>query len=335
MTTLSNNTDANPLRGYFSTSSIDDLTYVPPLDPRGTRACSRLASANTGRKSWKTLREKREAVWPPFVEAALFEALEKYRPRSSINTELLRRFPKRNRYISDYILKVTGKARTPKQVGSRLQQLRDTCSDKRVLALISRREFSPDPRSEGERCPSVFSNTSSRSSSQRSSFSFMQPAPSRIAMSPPFTDDIVQSRTTQRVSPPQRYVTIELCSSDPADPFQNQIRTPALRLGILERSWKGASPVSTSTPLSMLSSLTSPSNYSPVSPLLSPSSSSRPWASALPHSSHTPPSRHRLRITAPTPLWNHTPSVTFTPPRHLSPRTLPFFCVFLGDTISL
>ena len=33
----------------------------------------------------------------------------------------------RNRFISDYIYKITGKSRTPKQVGSRLQQLRCIC----------------------------------------------------------------------------------------------------------------------------------------------------------------------------------------------------------------
>jgi transcriptional enhancer factor len=37
------------------------------------------------------------------------------------------RFPMRNRFISDYVYETTGKRRTPKQVGSRLQQLRDTC----------------------------------------------------------------------------------------------------------------------------------------------------------------------------------------------------------------
>lgn len=40
----------------------------------------------------------------------------------------------RNRFISDYIFELTGKLRTPKQVGSRLQQLRDTCkSEQSVL----------------------------------------------------------------------------------------------------------------------------------------------------------------------------------------------------------
>ena len=37
----------------------------------------------------------------------------------------------RNRYISAYILQKTGKQRTAKQVGSRLQQLRDTCGTKK------------------------------------------------------------------------------------------------------------------------------------------------------------------------------------------------------------
>ena len=37
----------------------------------------------------------------------------------------------RNRFISDWIFEKTGKRRTAKQVGSRLQQLRDTCGGKR------------------------------------------------------------------------------------------------------------------------------------------------------------------------------------------------------------
>ncbi|KAF9496331.1 hypothetical protein BDN71DRAFT_1430290 [Pleurotus eryngii] len=98
-----------------------------------------------GRKSWKTLRGNGEAVWPPELEAALLEGLESYQPDDSRETRLLGRFPMRNRYISDYIWKVTGKRRTAKQVGSRLQQLRDTCGGKRleaesdvvVLALLS------------------------------------------------------------------------------------------------------------------------------------------------------------------------------------------------------
>lgn len=59
----------------------------------------------------------------------IFLALERYSPDTG-NTrtdKVMGRFPMRNRFISDYIFETTGKRRTPKQVGSRLQQLRDTC----------------------------------------------------------------------------------------------------------------------------------------------------------------------------------------------------------------
>jgi hypothetical protein len=41
----------------------------------------------------------------------------------------------RNRFISDYIFEVTGKQRTPKQVGSRLQQMRNTCKGGSSMSL--------------------------------------------------------------------------------------------------------------------------------------------------------------------------------------------------------
>lgn len=55
----------------------------------------------------------------------------------------------RNRFVSDYIREATGKVRTPKQVGSRLQQLRETCKDSesryyliRLLNLVKSQQFS-------------------------------------------------------------------------------------------------------------------------------------------------------------------------------------------------
>ncbi|TFK68460.1 hypothetical protein BDN72DRAFT_736659, partial [Pluteus cervinus] len=71
--------------------------------------------------------------------------LEKYQPDDSRETRLLGRFPMRNRFISDYIYDKTGKRRTAKQVGSRLQQLRDTCGGKRLLNLLApcRRQVGP------------------------------------------------------------------------------------------------------------------------------------------------------------------------------------------------
>ncbi|KAK0446982.1 uncharacterized protein EV420DRAFT_1276300 [Desarmillaria tabescens] len=89
-----------------------------------------------GRKSWKTLRGG-EMVWPAELEAALIEGLEQYQPDDSRETRLLGRFPMRNRFISEYIFRKTGRRRTAKQVGSRLQQLRETCTGKRLMDLLS------------------------------------------------------------------------------------------------------------------------------------------------------------------------------------------------------
>ncbi|CAK5273524.1 unnamed protein product, partial [Mycena citricolor] len=57
-------------------------------------------------------------------------------PRNQMKRPL-QRFPRRNQFISAYILSVTGILRTPKQVGSRLQQMKDTCRDPHVLSFLS------------------------------------------------------------------------------------------------------------------------------------------------------------------------------------------------------
>ncbi|KAJ7643445.1 hypothetical protein DFH06DRAFT_1213233 [Mycena polygramma] len=88
------------------------------------------------RKTWKTFRGG-ETVWPLELEAALIEGLEKYEPDDSRETRMLGRFPRRNRFISDYIFGKTGKRRSPKQVGSRLQQLRESCGGEQLLQLLS------------------------------------------------------------------------------------------------------------------------------------------------------------------------------------------------------
>ncbi|KAF5354529.1 hypothetical protein D9758_011242 [Tetrapyrgos nigripes] len=119
-------------------STVDDLSYTPSTEEKSTDAAQIIA---TGRRTWKTLKGKREAVWPPHLEAALIEALEKYKPDDSRSSKTPGRFSMRNRFISDYIFETTGKRRTPKQVGSRLQQLRNTCKSERILQLISRRNM--------------------------------------------------------------------------------------------------------------------------------------------------------------------------------------------------
>ncbi|KAJ7676204.1 hypothetical protein B0H17DRAFT_945588, partial [Mycena rosella] len=52
--------------------------------------------------------------------------LAQYQPDVCKDTVLLGRFPGRNQFLSEYIWRKTGQRRTPKQVGSRLQQLRES-----------------------------------------------------------------------------------------------------------------------------------------------------------------------------------------------------------------
>ncbi|KAF7345469.1 TEA domain-containing protein [Mycena venus] len=150
------------------------------------------ASAIPGRKCWKKTKERTEAVWSPALETALIEALEKYRPTSCRrNTRPLLRFPRRNQFISDYIFSVTGTRRSAKQVGSRLQQLRDTCVDERILNLIYRRESGGDSAMESH-SPAPLDDFSST-------------APSPDASTSDISDIMsVGSRT------PRTFVTIEL-----------------------------------------------------------------------------------------------------------------------------
>lgn len=47
---------------YIHTSTVEDLSYTPSAREQ-TRDAAQIAA--TGRRSWKTLRGKGEAVWPP------------------------------------------------------------------------------------------------------------------------------------------------------------------------------------------------------------------------------------------------------------------------------
>ncbi|KAJ2920874.1 hypothetical protein H1R20_g16222, partial [Candolleomyces eurysporus] len=103
---------------YITLSTVDGLSYTPSAEQK-SRDLAQIKA--TGRRSWKTLKGKAEAVWSPELEALLIEALEKYqynddhKPTTSKNGI---RFPYRNRFISDYIFEKTGKSRTHKQLHS-------------------------------------------------------------------------------------------------------------------------------------------------------------------------------------------------------------------------
>ncbi|KAH8110487.1 hypothetical protein DFH11DRAFT_770268 [Phellopilus nigrolimitatus] len=97
------------------------------------------------RKSWKTIKGKSEPVWPPHLEKALVQALLQYKPNDSRYARALGRFPKRNRFISDFIFEQTGVRRSPKQVGSRLQQLKDVNCGKQLLSHVASWSLGPHP----------------------------------------------------------------------------------------------------------------------------------------------------------------------------------------------
>ncbi|KAJ7675269.1 hypothetical protein B0H17DRAFT_148716 [Mycena rosella] len=137
------------------TPSADRL-YAPISGPAWPTLQSQttkdvLQSVLKVRKSWKTLRGG-ETVWPLDLEAALLEGLENYQPDDSRETRMLGRFPRRNRFISDYIFEKTGKRRSAKQVGSRLQQLRESCGGQQLLHLLSpfRQPAYPESSSSGD-----------------------------------------------------------------------------------------------------------------------------------------------------------------------------------------
>lgn len=123
---------------HVHVSSTEELSYTASGSSEMNETIHTIV---TGRKCWKTMKGKGEVVWPPYLEAVLVEGLEKYRPVESRTARAFGRFPMRNKFISDYIYNRTGKRRTPKQVGSRLQQLRDTTEGKRILQLLSSRHM--------------------------------------------------------------------------------------------------------------------------------------------------------------------------------------------------
>ncbi|KAF8998095.1 hypothetical protein BDQ17DRAFT_1428602 [Cyathus striatus] len=243
-----------------------------------TNSDSALASVEiTGRKMWKTLRERKsEAVWPPKLESALLEALKKYRPTSSRDPKQLQRFPKRNRFISDYVFQATGQRRTPKQVGSRLQQIRDTCSEEHILKLLTRPDLLPPP---DEPLPAA---------------SFYEEGTSSHLL-PPLINETPSPSYTASVSPSS--ASYPLPTLSPAVAELGLDPEPTMQFD--DMSFYSATP-----PLP------------PPSPFVEPANVCIEFVTAMSSSpSDTMPlnstTRH-LKIVAPNPLWNFVPTVSFT-----------------------
>jgi len=59
-----NTTSSRKHVGYVCMSTVDDLSYTPSAEEKSRDAAQIIA---TGRRSWKTLKGKGEAVWPPHL----------------------------------------------------------------------------------------------------------------------------------------------------------------------------------------------------------------------------------------------------------------------------
>ncbi|KAI0764314.1 hypothetical protein BD413DRAFT_494797 [Trametes elegans] len=226
------------LAQHIHISSADDLSYSVSAS---SGINDTIQTIVTGRKCWKTMKGKGEVVWPPYLEAALVEGLEKYQPVESRTSRSFGRFPMRNKFISDYIFNVTGKRRTPKQVGSRLQQLRDTVEGKRILQQLSSRHLAMmQPKSAQNQSRSDSSSERPSTASSTSS----TPAPSTT----PSTS--TSTPLPQPVRVPSSCVSIDVIP-DPGMPL------PPLRLPSLSGGSFGAP---TATPSTLANFVPSPTS---------------------------------------------------------------------------
>ncbi|KAJ6507935.1 hypothetical protein C8R47DRAFT_62663 [Mycena vitilis] len=127
--------------GYVTVSSIADLGCNFTAEEK-TRLNKQLGLTN--RRSFKNIKGSFAPVWPPELEAGLLQGLcnhavlhGRYEHIGIVKKNLYR-----NGFISRFIYKTTSKVRTPKQIGSRLQQLRGSTKNDDVLDLIDSRQVS-------------------------------------------------------------------------------------------------------------------------------------------------------------------------------------------------
>ncbi|KAJ7223401.1 hypothetical protein GGX14DRAFT_427435 [Mycena pura] len=106
---------------------------APLLSPSPHAHRTATAGALSGRCSSRP-RLSKVGFQPPPPAPTL--RLARFRPQASRETFMLGRFPGRNQFISRHIAVRTGQWRSPKQVGSRLQQLRESCADDELGQLL-------------------------------------------------------------------------------------------------------------------------------------------------------------------------------------------------------
>ncbi|KAH8814750.1 hypothetical protein DL96DRAFT_1561046 [Flagelloscypha sp. PMI_526] len=83
-----------------------------------------------------------KAIWSDAAEGALLKGLRVYAEKWP-PTGKTKRHGKRNIWLSAYIEKLTKEMMTPKQIGSRLQQLKETCANPEVQELVGFSQVAP------------------------------------------------------------------------------------------------------------------------------------------------------------------------------------------------
>ncbi|CAK5266359.1 unnamed protein product [Mycena citricolor] len=108
--------------GEFSSTMSRGSSVQGSMDERLKGS---LPNITKKRKTWKKSSDG-QVIWPPDLEAALVKGLEKYVPPPRAGAAFSNRYPGRNRFLSNFILETTGERRSCKQVGSRIQQIRES-----------------------------------------------------------------------------------------------------------------------------------------------------------------------------------------------------------------
>ncbi|KAH7909648.1 hypothetical protein BJ138DRAFT_1010403 [Hygrophoropsis aurantiaca] len=186
----------------------------------------------------------------------------------------------RNRFISEYVFRVTGKYRSAKQVGSRLQQLRDTSEGRELIESLTRRYLAQtEPGSSSAR----FNGTPQHASWH----TYSSPTLSSISSDFPSSDS--SSSCSSLDSP---------ISSANYSPLMAPIKAKA----------PGLNTARTVVHIDILPAGMAWSNL-PVSPKRSPHAvATSPPHSRLPGTSHSQPS------SSPRPIHSIDPTVTFVSP---------------------
>ncbi|KAJ7269710.1 hypothetical protein C8J57DRAFT_1322886 [Mycena rebaudengoi] len=121
----------NPPPPYVSVTTVASL-HLTQEDRGALERHDKLIS----RKSFRVLPGLAIPVWPHQLESVLLEGLEAYEALYNSGEPQKNRNAGRNTFLSSYIFERTNQRRNPKQIGSRIQQLKQVTTDRRLKQLL-------------------------------------------------------------------------------------------------------------------------------------------------------------------------------------------------------